>query len=179
MASSDAKPVPIKNQAFRLTFGIFKNDGTLITGATGLDSEVSKDAGTFADCTSEATEIATASGVYYLDLTAAEMNADTVAVLVKSTSTGAVPVQITLYPAEAGDFNAMADDVLARDIGSGSNAGTLNERTVRSALRLLRNKSDVSAGTLTARKEDDSTSAWTAAVTTNAGANPIVSIDPA
>jgi hypothetical protein len=104
MASTDALPVPRKNAAYRLTFGIFKSDGTLITGATGLDSEVSKDAGTFADCTAEATEIATSSGVYYLDLSSTEMNADTVCVLVKSSSTGAVPVVITLYPQEAGDI---------------------------------------------------------------------------
>jgi hypothetical protein len=104
MSSTDALPVPRKNAAYRLTFGIFKSDGTLITGATGLDSEVSKDAGTFADCTAEATEIATSSGVYYLDLSSTEMNADTVCVLVKSSSTGAVPVVITLYPQEAGDI---------------------------------------------------------------------------
>lgn len=104
MAATDALPVPRKNAAYRVTFGFFKSDGTLIAGAAGLDSEVSKDAGTFADCTNEATEIATSSGVYYLDLTATEMNADTVAVLVKSTTTGAVPVVITLYPQEADDI---------------------------------------------------------------------------
>jgi hypothetical protein len=104
MSSTDALPVPRKNVAYRLTFGIFKSDGTLITGATGLDSEVSKDAGTFADATAEATEVATSSGVYYLDLSSTEMNADTVCVLVKSTSTGAVPVVITLYPEEGGDI---------------------------------------------------------------------------
>lgn len=104
MPAADARPVPIKNQAFRATFGIFKNDGTLITGAAGLDSERSLDGGTFADCTNEATEIATGSGVYFLDLTAAEMNADTVAVLVKSSTTGAVPVVLVFYPQEAGDI---------------------------------------------------------------------------
>lgn len=104
MASGDALPVPRKNTAYRVTFGIFKSDGTLITAAAGLDSEVSKDAGTFADCTNEATEIATSSGVYYLDLTSTEMNADTVCVLVKSSTTGAVPVVLTLYPQEAGDI---------------------------------------------------------------------------
>lgn len=104
MASTDALPVPQKNVAYRLTFPIFKNDGTLITGATGLDSEVSKDAGTFADCTNEATEIATSSGVYYLDLTNTEMNADCVAIVVKTSSTGAVLPVFTLYPQEAGDI---------------------------------------------------------------------------
>lgn len=104
MAATDAKPVPVKNAAYRVTFGIFKNDGTLITAAAGLDPEVSKDAGTFTNATNAAAEIATSSGVYYLDLTASEMNADTVAVLVKSSTTGAVPVVIVLYPQEAGDI---------------------------------------------------------------------------
>jgi len=98
MASSDATPFPIKNQAYRVTFPILDADGDLVTGATGLDSEVSKDAGTFADCTNEATEIATSSGVYYLDLTSTEMNADTVAIIVKTTSTGAKTTTIVLYP---------------------------------------------------------------------------------
>lgn len=98
MAASDASPVPFKGVAYRVTFPIWKNDSTLITGASGLDSEVSKDAGTFADCTNEATEIATSSGIYYLDLSASEMDARTVAVIVKSSSTGAVTTVIVLYP---------------------------------------------------------------------------------
>jgi len=96
MAASDARPFPIKNVAFRVTFPIFDADGDLVTGATSPDSEVSKDAGTFADCTNEATEIATASGMYYLDLTSTEMNADTVAVIVKS-GTGKT-TSLVFYP---------------------------------------------------------------------------------
>jgi hypothetical protein len=46
-------------------------------------------------------------------------------------------------------------------------------------LRNVRNKSSVAGGTLTVCKEDDSTTAWTAAVTTNAAADPITAIDPA
>ena len=79
MAASDAIPVPRKNQAFRVYLTILDADGDPVTGATGLDSEVSKDAGAFADCTNEATEIA--QGMYYLDLTASEMNADAVVVI--------------------------------------------------------------------------------------------------
>ena len=104
MASTDARPIPIKNTAYRVTFPILDADGDLVTGATGLDSEVSKDAGTFADCTNEATEIATASGMYYLDLTSTEMNADCVAVIVKTTTSGAKTVPIVLYPQESGDI---------------------------------------------------------------------------
>jgi len=117
MAASDALPVPRKNAAYRITFEIRKNDGTLITGATALDSEVSKDGGTFADCTNEATEIATSSGVYYLDLTSTEMNADCVAVVVKTSSTGACPPVFVLYPQETGDIRV--------DVNSfGGSAGT-------------------------------------------------------
>lgn len=98
MAASDASPFPIKNQAFRVTFPILDADGDLVTGAAGLDSEVSKDGGTFADCTNEATEIATSSGMYYLDLSATEMNADTVAIIVKTSTSGAKTTPIVLYP---------------------------------------------------------------------------------
>lgn len=103
MASTDATAIPVKNQAYRVTFPILDADGDLVTGATSPDSEVSLNGAAFADCTNEATEIATASGMYYLDLTAAEMNADTVAIIVKSGTGKTVP--IVLYPQEAGDIN--------------------------------------------------------------------------
>lgn len=72
-----------------------------------------------------------------------------------------------------------ADALLARDIGSGSGAGTLNERTVRAALRFIRNKWSISGATLTVTKENDSDTAWTATVSTSAGAEPVVGNDPA
>jgi hypothetical protein len=72
---------------------------------------VSKDGGTFAECTNEATEIATSSGVYYLDLTSTEMNADTVAVIVKTTSSGAKTTTLVIYPLEDGDIIANTTQV--------------------------------------------------------------------
>ena len=105
MAASDAKPFPIKNTAYRVTFPILDADGDLVTGATGLDSEISKDAGTFTDCTNEATEIATSSGIYYLDLSSTEMNADCVAIIVKTSSSGAKTTTLVMYPVEAGDID--------------------------------------------------------------------------
>lgn len=106
MASTDARPVPRKNVAYRVTFPILDADGDLVTAAAALDSEVSKDGDTFADATSEATEIATSSGMYFLDLTATEMNADTVAVIVKTSTTGAKTTVIVMYPEEIGDYRA-------------------------------------------------------------------------
>jgi hypothetical protein len=102
MAATDASPIPVKGQAYRVTFPILDADGDLVTAATGLDSEISKDGATFTDCTNEATEIATGSGMYFLDLTGTEMNADTCAVIVKTTSSGAKTTPLILYPNKAG-----------------------------------------------------------------------------
>lgn len=95
-ASTDASPRPLYGVAYRVTFPIFDATGSLVTGATSPDSEVSKDGGTFADATNEATELATSSGMYYLDLTASEMAARTVSVIVKSGTGKTTP--IVLYP---------------------------------------------------------------------------------
>lgn len=111
MAASDARPVPRKNAAYRLTFTILDADGDPVSGAAGLDSEVSIDGGTFADCTNEATEIATASGMYFIDLTAAEMNGDTIAYQCKTSTTGAKTTQIVMCPEESGDIRVNVTQV--------------------------------------------------------------------
>jgi hypothetical protein len=85
---------PKKNNAFDLYFPIYGDNLTAQTGAAGLDSEVCKDGGSFADCVNEATEIGS-TGIYKLALTAGEMNADVVAVQVKTTSLGTLA--FTLY----------------------------------------------------------------------------------
>jgi hypothetical protein len=126
MASTDARPVPIKNTAFRVVFCILDNDGDLVTGAAGLDSEVSKDQGTYADCTNEATEIATSSGTYYLDLTSTEMNADCVAVIVKTSTTDAKTTVLVLYPQESGDIKVDLQSILATAVSSPATAGILD-----------------------------------------------------
>lgn len=51
-------------------------------------------------------------------------------------------------------------------------------RSVLNALRMLRNKWSISGTTLTVTKEDDSTSAFTSALTTVAGADSITASDP-
>lgn len=285
MASTDARPIPIRATAYRVTFPIWDADGDLVTGATGLDSEVSKDGGTFADCTNEATEIATSSGMYYLDLTSTEMTADTVAVIVKTSTVGAKTTPLVFYPNEAGDIDVdvtawngtavttpntagtpvvdvtrisgttvsttsaqlgvnvvqistdataadnaeaffdgtgyagtgnviptvtttttatnvttvnglaantvtasalatdavseIADGILNRDMSTGTDSGSASVRTMRQALRFLRNKWTISGTTLTVYKEDDSTSSWTGTVTTSASAEPVTANDPA
>ena len=98
MVASDAKLVSIKNTVYRVTFFIYDVDGDLVTGATGFDSEVLKDVGTFVDCTNEVMEIVTSSGIYYFDLTSIEMNVDCVVVIIKMFSSGAKTTVLIMYP---------------------------------------------------------------------------------
>jgi hypothetical protein len=73
----------------------------------------------------------------------------------------------------------IADGILAREIGSGSGAGTVNERTVRSALRGLRNKTTVINNEMTVYKEDDTSTAWSATVSSSDSSKTITGVDPA
>ena len=107
----------VKNQATFIVFPIMKNDGTLISGAADLDSEIdSWDDVTapdgFTDCTNEATEIGT-SGQYSLAFTAGEMNADYIIVQVKSSSEGAITQTLLINTTLQGCATvAKQDDIL-------------------------------------------------------------------
>jgi hypothetical protein len=94
-----------------VTFPILDGDGDPVPGAAGLDSEISIDGAAFVDCQSEAVEIASASGMYYLDLTAGEMNGDTIAILIKSTTPGAKTTPLVIYPEDTGDIRVNATAV--------------------------------------------------------------------
>ena len=69
-----------------------------------------------------------------------------------------------------------ADALLDRDMSAVSDS---NARSPLNALRFLRNKWSISGATLTVTKENDTTSAWTATVSTTAGADPVTGNDPA
>lgn len=84
----------------------------------------------------------------------------------------------TGYALTAGERNSVADALLDRDMSTGTDSGSPTVRTPRQAMRFMRNKWSISAGTLTVTKEDDSTASWTAAITTN-GTTPVDSVDPA
>jgi hypothetical protein len=136
MAATDARPVPIKNTAYRHYFHYWKTDSTMLTSITGADTQVSKDGAAFGVCTNEFTEIGT-SGPGYIDLTSTEMNADSVVIKSTCTNTGAVPYIYYFYPEEAGDIRANAAQLggttqTGRDIGasvllsSGTGTGQLS-----------------------------------------------------
>lgn len=88
----------------------------------------------------------------------------------KTTNLPAAPAAVSDIPTAV----ANADALLGRNIAGGSSTG----RIVTDALRFLRNKWSVSAGTLTVCQEDDTTTAWTGTVSTDAAALPITGNDP-
>jgi hypothetical protein len=81
-----------------------------------------------------------------------------------------------IFPAAA-TADDIADAILLRDWTDV--VGTVPDRSTLNALRFLRNKWTLAAGTLTVTEEDDTTSAWTSAISTDAGAEPIIGSDPA
>lgn len=93
--ANDAHPYPIYNARFRLIVPLLDADGDPISPSSP-DTELSQDLGTFADATNEATEIATSSGVVYVDLIATEM--DTTSTAVRVQSTGAKTTIAVLNP---------------------------------------------------------------------------------
>lgn len=118
-----------KNTSTTIVFPIFDNDGDLVTGAAGLDSEVSIDGGTFADCTNESTEIATSSGMYKLTLTAAETNGDVIAIIVKTTTTDAKTTPLVFYTSAQtlDEVDANVDTILSRVTGNVALASVCTE----------------------------------------------------
>lgn len=122
-SASDAHPYPVYNARFRVTAPLMDADGDLVSAASTPDSEISKDAGTFADCTNEMTELATASGVYSLDLTSTELTCQTAAVILKSATAGMKTTTLVLYPARlpvirTGTAQAGAASTITLDSGA-------------------------------------------------------------
>jgi hypothetical protein len=154
--------------------------GADYTHASG-DVKISKDGAAAATATNAPSAITMGNGAMWkLDLTATEMQAKTIVITVIDATTKAVEDQMIVvetYGAGNGelDINDWVNQLLKFDI-----SGITGEarRSVLNALRLLLNKWSVSAGTLTVTKEDDTTSAYTVALTGTAGADPITASDP-
>lgn len=68
-------------------------------------------------------------------------------------------------PRTVSSSTELADAILDRDMATGTDSGSSTVRTVRQALRALRNRFTVSGGTATFYKEDDATVSHTAVVT--------------
>lgn len=125
MAATDAKPVPRKNAIYRLYGVIVDNTGAPFgAGLTGLAAIRSLDGAATAATTNAPTEVAVNSSMFFLDLTAAEMNTDETSVKVTATNVNARPFWAFLYPAEVGDIPV---DLTSIDgLATAGNNATLN-----------------------------------------------------
>ena len=132
------------------------------TAAILVDTAEIGAAGAGLTALASATNLATVAG--YLDTEIAAIKAKTDNLPAAPAATGDIPTA-----------TQNADALLNRDMSAVSDT---NSRSPLNALRFIRNKWDVAATTLTVKKEDDSTTAWTATVSTSAGADPIVGNDP-
>ena len=116
-------------------------------------------------------------GVYRLDVPNAAFaaGASDVTIVVRGAS-GTNGAVMTVKLSSGGLTAAQtADAILNRKLDStGDGTDTLNERTVRSALRAMRNKVSVGTGTMSVYKEDDSAVAWTGSLSNTAD----VTVDP-
>jgi hypothetical protein len=112
MSATDAKPVPRKNEAYRIYFDVRKTDNTLVNGWINPSGFISKDSATFTDTTNTPTEIAVNGGCGFLDLTAAEMNADGIVLKTTINIVNAVPTVMVLYPESWGDYRCDANVVM-------------------------------------------------------------------
>jgi hypothetical protein len=153
MAASDAQTFPVKNRLARFTAPVFDSAGSLVTSGTTAVT-ISKDGGTFANPSAgatNATQIATSSGVWFVDLSATDMTCDTLAI--KMTNTGGVPTVLVVYPL------AIAEPTAAPSFGA---AGL--EQVLAWLLALSRNKITQTATTSTLRNDADTTTISTSSV---------------
>jgi hypothetical protein len=108
--------------------------------------------------------------------------------MVATTSLAALPVwhEFTVLPSNEYDYVITGSsglwemkqaNVFAVDMSSLT--ATVNARSPINAWRALRNRITTSGGIMSVFAENDSTAVWTATLTTNASADPIVESDPA
>ena len=75
----------------------------------------------------------------------------------------------------SGERDSIADAHIARNIAGGSSTG----RTVKDVYAAIRNKVAIVGTTMTVYSTDDTTTLWTATLTTDGTAVPITAMDPA
>lgn len=134
MASTDSRPLPLKNTAFRLYFTAYNSSGVPVTGFTTPDSKLSLDGGAYADATNEATYVGHGQG--YIEITSSEMNYDHVGFYfscVEGSTRDCIsicPAQDASIPTNVKQINGTSQT--ARDIGasvlisSGTGTGQLD-----------------------------------------------------
>lgn len=151
----------------------------IATDAIDADALASDAVTEIQDGLATAAELATVAG--YLDTEIAEILADTNELQTDWADGGRLDLLVDAIKVVTDDLTSainVADTLLNRDL-SEADGGAASGRLVLDALRRLRNKWDMSGGTLNVRKEDDSTVAWSATVQRHSGfLKPVRGLDP-
>ena len=140
-----------KNAAYVLVTPVYDGEwsSSYVSTAAGLDSEHSNDKGAFSDMDNELAEIS--SGVYSLDITAAEMNADLVVVKMTSTTAGAnIPLHVIHT------FTEPLDDTNVELASIPTTTGGLRTM-IQFLFQYFRNARTETTATESLKKEDGST----------------------
>ena len=154
----------------RFTLGRSAAAVDLANGTDGLGALKSDTAAALADTNELQTDWVNGGRLdLILDIIAADTTTDIPALIAALNNLSSADVTAAVPTAAQN-----ADGLLGRNVAGGSSTG----RLVKEALYVLRNKTDIAAGTLTVYGVDDTTAAFTAAVSTTAG-DPISQIDPA
>ena len=138
---------------------------------TGVKVALSFGGAADANSTNDIVKVDGPLGMYYIELTQTEANNAQGPVHGHLQPSGCARTYIEAQIGASDILTAaptttqIADDILNRDMSVGTDSGSTTVRTVRQALRALRNRFVVSGGTVTVYKEDDSTTSHTAVVT--------------
>ena len=150
--------MPVKAKALRLTFPVFTSAGALVTTGT-MATTISKDGGTFANPSvgvTNATQVATSSGVWYVDLSATDLTCDTLAVKVSDGTNP--PTILVVYPIEIKE--------LTGTVGFSDGANGIEE-LLAWLLALSKNVQTTTATTATLKRADGTTNQATSTISDN------------
>lgn len=160
MAASDAQLFVVKQTALRVTLPVFDSSGALVTTGTTAVT-ISKDGGTFSNPNAgatNATQIATTSGVWLCDLDSTDTNCDT---LVVKFTNGSNPVTVRVI-----ETHTIPEPTSVPVFGAGGWSflkwtGWIGAR--------LRNKFTTTASTATLYRDDGTTVVATSTISESGG----------
>lgn len=162
MSASNSTAFPVLGQALRIRFAVFNaTSGLLVTGGlTGIAATISQNDGS-AIATANSPVESGMPGVAYLDLTAAEMNADGIVVNLTVTNTNGfalpkeiVPLRLAEQTGAALDqtiilFEQVVLDIMACAINSGDFTGYNQQVNKRNGVLKFQGTYNAAGGTST------------------------------
>ena len=173
-----SQPTIASTYQFRVSLVDSSNPGQFKTAPTIGTSDfcISINGAAFAKLTVPATVTPSGTAIVQITLSASEMWAPDPVVFGTSSSHQWSDIMVDIHTMNDSFYLMKMANMFSVDMSSLS--GVAN-RSTANALRSLRNRVTSSGSILTVFGEDDSTKVWTATLTVNASATPVVEVDPA